>query len=341
MSDTIKVIVTVQFEEEILQRFRDVSPRLEILHRPARTYTDIGGHVWEEGEVLYTAQVFPPEDGMPKLKWIQSHFAGVDQVLKQPLIHNRPDLLITSTRGIHATNMGEYAFTMILALARHLPAIMADQRQQEWSDERYQKFLPLELRGATVGIVGYGAIGREVARLAKAFGMRVLASKRNAKKVDETEHYLVEGTGDMHGELFDRLYPPQALATMVKECDFVVLILPITEDTQNLYSEKVIQAMKPGAFLINMGRGGVVDEKALLAALKSGHLGGAAMDVFAQEPLPDDDALWSAPNLIITPHIAGNTATYNKKAAQVFEENLRRYLENKSLINVVSLEAGY
>ena len=337
----IKVIVTVHFDEETLQRLRDISPEIELLYRPAKTYTDISAPVWEEGEVLYTANVFPPQDAMPKLKWIQHHYAGVDFALKQPLISENPNVILTSTRGIHATNMGEYTLTMMLALARHIPAILKDQEQREWAEDRHQKFLPVELRGATVGIVGYGAIGREVARLAKAFGMTVLASKRNVKKVEETEHYIVEGTGDVAGELFDRLYPPQALATMVKDCDFVVNILPITPETRYSYNEKIFKAMKRGSYLINIGRGGVVDEKALIDALKSGHLAGAASDVFENEPLPEDDPIWTAPNMIVVPHIAGNTADYTRKAAKVFELNLQRYVNNEPLINVVDHSLGY
>lgn len=341
MSDAIKVLITINFGDEILQKLREISPRLEFVARPARNYSDITTQHWQEAEILYTGSVFPPADAMPKLKWIQSHYAGVDELLKQPIVQQNRDVLITSTRGIHATKIAEYVIGMFIALGHRFPQMQDASRKKEWSYDRHQRFLPFELRGATAGIVGYGSIGREVARLAKCFGMTVLAAKRNVKQVEETDHYTAEGTGDKYGGSFDRLYPPQALATMVRDCDFVVITTPLTDKTRNLYNEKVIEAMKPGSYLVNVGRGGVLDEIALVAALKSGHLAGAALDVFETEPLPEDHPLWTAPNIIITPHIGGNMPAYNQRAAEIFEENLKRYLERKPLLNLVDREEGY
>jgi phosphoglycerate dehydrogenase-like enzyme len=341
MADTIKVLITVPFKDDLIQRFRDVSPRLEILYRPARNYTDIVADVWADAEVLYAGGIFPPADSMPKLKWVQSHSAGVDNVLKQPVIQNHADLLITSTRGIHATNMAEFVMAFILMFGHRIPRIMDDQRKKVWADDRHERFIPLELRKATVGIVGYGAIGREIARVVKAFGGKVLASTRDAMTVEDREHFAFEGTGDPEGIYFDRLYPSQALATMARDCHFLVVTVPLTESTKGLVNAKVLKAMKKGSYLINVGRGGVVDEAALVDALKSGHLAGAAMDVFEQEPLPEDSPLWTAPNFILTPHVSGNTMDYHEKAAAVFEENLRRYVEGDALLNWVDRKAGY
>lgn len=341
MANEIPVLITVPFNDDLLARFQEVSPRIKLLNRPARSHTDIVANVWAEAEVLYTGTIFPPGDAMPNLKWLQSHFAGVDAVLLQPVVKNKPDLLITSMRGIHATNVAEYVLGMVLIFGHQIPRMMAAQPRKEWAEDRFEKYLPLELRGATVGIVGYGAIGREVARLVKAFGGRVLAAKRDVRVPQDREHFALEGTGDPEGVMFDRLYPPQALATMVRECDFVVITLPLTDDSRQLYDARVIKAMKKGSYLINVGRGGILDEVALIDALKSGHVRGAALDVFETEPLPHDHPLWTAPNVIITPHIVGNTADYHAKAARVFEENLRRYVEGKPLLNLVDREAGY
>lgn len=341
MSDSIKVLITLNFSDEILQRLRQISPRLEIISRPAKTYSEISTQIWQDTEILYTQAVYPPADATPKLKWLQSYSAGVDEVLKQPLLQRHPEIIITSTRGIHATNMAEYIIGMMIALGHKFPQMRESFLKREWRQDRQQKFMPLELRGATVGIVGYGAIGREVARLAKCFGMTVLAAKRNVMQVEESDHYVVEGTGDKFGNSFDRLYPPQALATMVRDCDFVVITTPLTEKTHQLYNEKVIQAMKHGSYLVNVGRGGVVDESALIDALKKGHVAGAALDVFETEPLPDDHPLWTAPNIVITPHIAGAMPTYQEKAAEIFEENLKRYIDKKPLLNVIDREEGY
>ena len=339
--DKTRVLITLNFEKPYISRFEMISDDLEILFRPARSYTDIQTDTWASAHVLYTLNIFPPAESMPNLKWVQAHSAGVDTLLKQPIIADEPDVIVTSTSGIHATNIAEYALGFILMFGHRVPGMMADQRQNEWADERHEKFVPLELRQATVGIVGYGAIGREIARLVKTFGGTVLAAKRDAKTVEDREHFSFEGRGDPDGMMFDRLYPPQALATMVRDCDFVVITLPLTPDTANLYNAKVVKAMRPGSFLINVGRGGIVDEDAVLDALRSGQIGGAAFDVFAEEPLPEDHPFWEEPNMIITPHISGNTTDYDAKAAAVFEENLRRFVEGEPLLNVVNREAGY
>ncbi len=193
--------------------------------------------------------------------------------------------------------------------------------------------MPLELRGSTVGIVGYGSLGREIARVAHTFNMEVLAVKRDVRQPADPDGYLIPGTGDSEGIYFHRLYPPEALVTMVRECDFVVLTVPLTESTRNMVDAEVLTAMKPTAFLINVSRGSVVDEVALLSALQSGEIARAAMDVFDAEPLPADNPLWKQPNVIISPHISGFARDYREKAARLFIENLKRYLARKDLLN--------
>jgi phosphoglycerate dehydrogenase-like enzyme len=341
MPDKINVLITMPFTDSLLKRFKEVSGRLHIQHRPARTYTDIIADIWGEAEILYTSSVFPPSEAAPKLKWIQLHSAGVDHAIGQSIIQQNENLQVTTTRGLHATNISEYILGMILALGHHYPRMTNDQLRREWNHDR-DRYQPLELRGATVGIIGYGAIGRETARLVKAFGGRVLAAKHNAKEATERESFTYfEGTGDPEGEMFDRLYPPQALATMVKDCHFVVNTMPLTESTHHLMDERIFRAMKKGAYVINIGRGSTVDEAALIEALQDGHLGGAALDVFEQEPLPAESPLWTMPNVIISPHIAGISKDYNRRAAEVFIENLRRYLDGEPLLNTMSRSTGY
>jgi phosphoglycerate dehydrogenase-like enzyme len=339
-SDTVHVVLTVKFSRDIQTRLEEISPRIRLHVHPARQSNDIPNRIWKNADVLYTTNILPPPGTETKLRWVQSHFAGVDSLFAHPFLKEHPSIILTSTSGIHATNMGEYVIGMILALGHHLPEMLDDQRRQDWSEQRFDRFEPLELRNSTVGILGYGSIGREVARLCKVFGATVLATKKDLKTLED-EGYRVEGTGDPEGDLFDRLYPPEATAYMVKDCDFVVITLPLTESTKNSFDEEIVKAMKPGSYLINVGRGGIVVEDALLDALESGKLAGAAMDVFATEPLPANHPLWKAPNFILTPHISGNTADYNEKAAAVFEDNLRRYLEGRPLKNVVSREMGY
>jgi phosphoglycerate dehydrogenase-like enzyme len=198
----------------------------------------------------------------------------------------------------------------------------------------------LPLRGATLGIAGYGSIGRAVANLARGFGTRVLATKRSpAEKRDAG--YTHPGAGDPEGAIPERIYGPEGLAEMVGRCDYVVLCLPSTPDTDGVVGERVLRAMRPSAYLVNVGRGTVVDEPALVRALKEGWIAGAGLDVFAREPLPVESELWDLPNVICTPHVSNNTADYERDSLGFFAHNLRRYLAGEPLLNVVDLRRGY
>ncbi len=341
MADRIPVLITVEFSDALLDTFRAVSERIELYYYPARTAEEVPDDIWARAEVLYTSTAIPEPQEVPNLRWIHVHSAGVDHLLTQP-IAEAEQIVITNASGIHATNMAEYAFMMMLALGHRLLDALRLQSAAEWaSGEKWQALIPLELRGSTLGIVGYGSIGREIARLANAFGMTVLAVKRDVLTPSDDQNYALPGTGDPTGDLFSRLYPPEALCTMVRECDFVVITTPLTEATRLMFNADAFASMKPTAYLINVGRGGVVDEDALLAALQAGTIAGAAMDVFAAEPLPADSPLWKQPNLIITPHISGMSATYAEKAAALFVENLTRYVARRDLLNVVDRSQGY
>lgn len=340
-SDPIHVLITVPFDEDTLEQFRDVSDRFEIQHVPAKQVSDVPADVWATANVLYTLDVVPEPAMAPQLRWIHAHSAGVDHLIDQPII-NAENVLLTTASGIHATNIAEYVFMMMLAFGHHLPQMIAHQAEAGWpTEKKYSAYMPLELRGSTIGIVGYGSLGREIARLANAFGMEVLASKRDVRQPADPEGYLLPGTGDPEGVYFHRLYPPEALATMVRDCNFVVLCVPLTESTRGMVNADIFAAMQPTAYLINVSRGGVVDEAALLDALQEDQIAGAAMDVFEAEPLPADSPLWKLPTMIISPHVAGNTASYNEKAARLFIENLRRYLARKDLLNQVDRTQGY
>jgi phosphoglycerate dehydrogenase-like enzyme len=229
---------------------------------------------------------------------------------------------------------------MMLALGHHMPDIFKNQNRTEWPHNRSERFGPLELRGSTVGIVGYGSIGREIARLLHPFGVTVLATKRDVMHPEDSG-YTAEGLGDPKGNRFTRLYPAQALKSMLKQCDFVVVCVPYTDETHNMIREDELAAMKQGSYLINIGRGGVVDQVALLDVLQDHHLAGAALDVFSEEPLPSNNPLWRIPNVIITPHIGGISDFYKDRAAVLFSENLKRYLEGLPLYNYFDSERGY
>lgn len=340
-SEPIQVVITVKYDAESLAAFRDVSDRVAILYHPARQANDVPDDIWAKAEVLYTSTAIPDPALVPQLRWMHVHSAGVDFVLDQPIMQVE-GMQITTSSGIHATNIAEYAFMMMLAFGHRLPEMMEHQEAAHWPDERkFITFMPQELRGSTVGIVGYGSIGREIARVAQTFGMEVLAIKRDVRQPADPHGYVIPGTGDPEGIHFHRLYPPEAVKTMVRDCDFVVITAPLTGHTRGMFDAEVLAAMKKTAFLINVGRGGIVDEDALQHALHSGQIAGAALDVFEAEPLPADSPLWKTPNLIISPHVSGNTEDYNEKAAALFIDNLKRYLGKKELLNLVDVERGY
>jgi phosphoglycerate dehydrogenase-like enzyme len=334
---TLHVLSTVRFNAEQLARLRALSPRLQLGQHTVRKADELPPGLWSKVEVLCTFGALPAPGQAPRLRWVQLLSAGADHALNHPGLSS--DTIITTASGIHAINMGEYTLALMLVWAQRLPALLDHQRRAEWPEGRFQLFAPQELRGATIGIVGYGSIGREVGRLAHAFGMRVLALQRSG---DPTDHgFTIPGVGDPQGCIPERFYRLHELRTMLAECDYVVLAVPLTESTRHLVGADELRAMKPTAFLVNVARGGVVNEPALIQALQQGWIGGAGLDVFAQEPLPADSPLWGMENVILTPHIAGTTPHYNHRAADVFAENLRRYLTGKPLLNQVDLSKGY
>jgi len=335
----IEVLTTVPFPEAVMQQLRGLSPRIRITFNPATKSDEISNDIWQRTEVLYTDILLPDLALVPNLKWVQFHYAGVDFIQGSDLL-NRKGLKITSMSGASAIQEGEYILMMLLALGHHMKDITANQEKAEWPADRWTRFSPVELTGSTVGLVGYGSISREVARLLKPFEVRVLAAKRDVMH-PEDRGYTVEGHGDPGGDYFDRLYPIEALNSMLKECDYVVVTLPLTPSTNGLIGEEELKGMKPGAFLVHVSRGGVVNEKALLQALTDKHLAGAAVDVFSQEPLPPDHPLWKAPNLILTPHVSGFSPRYKERAGIMFAENLKRYLRAEPLLNEYQPERHY
>lgn len=338
MTDTDKINVTlaIDFSDEILADLREVSPRLNI----ERHFPDVPDDVIANTEVLYAGRYFPEPENAPLLRWIQLHSAGMNHTFKHRIVQAE-DILITSTSGIHATNMAHYTLMMMLSFNYKMLMAHDLQSKAEWPDHAADLFAPVDLAEQTVGIVGYGSIGRELARLCSAMGMTVLASKRDVMNTADSDGYIEQGTGDPTGDIPDRIYPAEAVASMAKDCDYLVIIVPMTPETKNMINDDVFDAMKDTAILINIARGGVVDEPALITALSSGKIGGAALDVFQQEPLPSSSPLWNLDNVIITPHISGFTQSYNEKAAKVFKENLKRYLDNRPLLNQLNRKKGY
>ena len=306
---TVEVLITIPLSSSLVEQLQRVSSRLRINIMPAKNPDEIPAHVWESTEILFTYTLLPEAGQAPNLRWIQFHTAGIDGVIDPSLLQN-PDILYTTLSGAAVSQIAEYAIMMLLALGHRLPEILSYQRKVDWPKESWNLFTPLELLGSTVGIVGYGSIGREIARLLQPFGATILATKRDVMHPRDTG-YVPEGMGDPEGDCFHRLYPIQALRSMLKECDYVIMTLPLTPETRNLIAEDELAVIKPTAYLVDIGRGGVIDQEALLSALSEGRLAGAALDVFSEEPLPKDSDFWKLPNVIISPHISGSSRNYD------------------------------
>lgn len=250
----------------------------------------------------------------PRLRWIQSLTTGTDAILKLRAL--RPDVTVSSTRGMHGPQMSELVFLQMLALTRDFARMQRNQAAGHW--ERWPQ--PL-LWGKTVVIVGVGAIAEALAPRCKAFGMTVHGVSGSARVPDG----------------FDSVFPRDALAAAAARADYLVLIVPLSPETENLIAARVLAAMKPQAYLINVARGGVLDEQALVAALRDQRLAGAALDVFRQQPLPADDPLWHEPGVIITPLVGGMSNIYLDQAYPIVRDNLRHFLAGRmdAMRNVV------
>lgn len=332
----VNVVVAMDFDDAILARLRAVSPRLVV----ERHFPAVPDRAWHDAEVVYTASAFPTPEQAPRLRWIQLNNAGVEEALKHPILKAQ-DIEVTNTSGIHAVQIAEYSLMMMLAFNYQLVRMVEAKERIEWPENPLAIYQPMPLRGQTVGIVGYGSIGRELARLAVSLGMTVLAARRDLLHPGQPLKYAEPDTGDPASDLPDRLYPMQAIASMAKDCDFLLIACPLTRQTRHLINEDVLKAMKQTAVLINVARGAVIDEAALISALAAGRIGGAALDVFTEEPLPATSPLWNLPNVIISPHVSGARADYHQQAAALFAENLQRYLNNEPLLNQVNREREY
>ncbi|MBW3612670.1 MAG: D-2-hydroxyacid dehydrogenase [Chloroflexi bacterium] len=256
----------------------------------------------------------------PRLRWIHSASAGVDRIAT-PALRTR-ELLLTNARGVFSRPIAEYVVMMSLAVARRLPALLELQRERTWQPLRGR-----ELAELTVAIIGFGSIGIEVARLLEPFGCRILATRRHSER----------GSGAAGVEL----RPLEALHDVLRESDVVVVAAPLTEETAGLIGAEELAAMREDAWLINIARGRLIDELALRRALENGWIGGAVLDVFAEEPLSPESPLYRTPNLVITPHTSWASDRVIERSVDLFVENLRRHRAGEPLRNVVDLEAGY
>lgn len=339
MSDERQLLITVQFTQEQLDELKSLAPDFKLVSHPLSQGQELPEEDWAEVEVLYTFRALPLPEQAPKLRWIQFHLAGVEEHLDQPILR-QVKVQATSLSGANAPQVAEHALALMLALGHHIPEMVADQSRSQWATQRSQRYIPKELINSTVGIIGYGSVGQRLARMLQSFGVTILASKRDLLQTGRID-YQVDGQGDPDAVLPRRLYPGQAMRSMLKECDYVVVTVPLTAETRGMLGAKQLSAMKPGAILVDVSRGGVVDQEALVNALEKGQLAAAGLDVFAEEPLPADNPLWDMPNVLISPHVAGLSPHYVERAFTLFKENLRCYLAGEELLNKIDLERGY
>jgi len=256
-----------------------------------------------------------------QLKWIQTWSAGVNSLPLQQLAAQ--NIQLTSANGVHSYPISETVFALMLALTRNIHTYIRNQINKGWNDSGNT----LEMHNKTIGIIGVGAIGQEIAKLAKAFGMKVLGVRHSGKPAP----YV------------DEMYPQSELKNTLSQCDYVVITLPLTEDTYHLFDKTLFEKMKKSAFFINIGRGEIVKEDDLIAALQNGNIAGAGLDVFETEPLQQTSPLWEMDNVIITPHTSGATEHYAERVIEdIFLPNLKSYLENSQpTINTVHYQKGY
>ncbi|NLV74394.1 MAG: D-2-hydroxyacid dehydrogenase [Chloroflexi bacterium] len=261
----------------------------------------------------------------PKLRWVQAPSTGVNGFMAIPEFV-AGDVLLSNASGTHGNSLADHTMALILAHTRGLTTSFRRQQEHAWASRELRNYL-LELTDATLGIVGFGVIGRTIAKRAAAFDMRILA-------VD-----IIRGQVPAYVKRLDSL---EELPAMLAESDYVAVTVPYTPDTLGLIGERELAQIKPGAFLVGVSRGGVIDEDALVAALRSGHLVGAALDVCAVEPLPAESELWDAPNLIITPHTAGGSQFELERLYATFTANIRRFERGElPLINQIDKVRGF
>jgi phosphoglycerate dehydrogenase-like enzyme len=318
-------------EEEILRRIRSVSPRIRVNDGSVLVFAELRGDESKKAELdallADTEVIFgfvPPKNVMaraPKLKWMQATSAGVDR--HQGTEIWKSNVILTGVSGIHATPISEFVLGQMLMFAKSTPLSFKMKQTREW-----QRYMVHTLRNRTVGIIGLGHIGREVARLAKAFGMKVIATRRSAKQAGKARNV-------------DLLFPTNRMKELLAESDYVVLTLPLTPETRHIIGEAEFKAMKSTACIINIGRGSLIDQEALIRALEAKQIAGAGLDVVTPEPLPRESRLWDFDNVILSPHISGGMEDYMIHATELFCENLKRYLNGKKLLNVIDKNKGY
>ena len=308
----------------VLERLRSEFRELEIVHLPDNQRID---DEIVDSDVLMAWSIRPEQiAAAKKLRWIHSPAAAVNQLMFPEIVDS--EIVVTNAREVHGPVVAEHVIALIFALAKKIPQSAILQQKHIWGQQILWDEQPRirEVAGATLGMVGLGSIGRAVVKSAKALGMRVIAVREHPEKGSEGA---------------DQVVPPAQIDEVFLQADYIVLAAPVTPTTTAIANSKRIALMKNTSCLINVGRGPLVDEPALIQALVDKKIGGAALDVFPVEPLPADSPLWSVPNLLLTPHTAALTDKLWERHYTLFSDNLRRYLAGQTLLAVVDKRKGY
>jgi phosphoglycerate dehydrogenase-like enzyme len=336
MAIAVSPILSARVRPQDLERIQAAAPGSQIVNLSVEGLAD--GPVDDVEVLLRGWLVAEAFDRLlaraPHLTWVHSATSGVERALTPAALAR--DVLVTNARGVFSRPIAEHVLLMILAVSRHLPELIELQRERTW-----QPLEGRELRELTIGIVGYGSLGRSVASLASAFGARVIAMRRRGAAA------APGGPDDGDGEAFpfeprlERIVGPEGLHDLLAASDIVVLAAPLTAETEGMIDEAALGAMRRDSWLINVARGRLIDDTALLRALREHRIGGAALDTFRDEPLPQTSPYWEQPNVILTPHTAWSSARVLDRSVDLFCDNLQRFSRGEPLRNVVDPAAGY
>jgi phosphoglycerate dehydrogenase-like enzyme len=313
-----------QIPPDGVERLRARFPQVSFVHATDETARATG---LADCDVAYTWLLSAAEvASATRLKWVHTSAVAVETLALAELFAR--DVIVSNSRGVQAAPIAEHVFAVMLALAKQLPFVLEHQRGARWvQNELIGERLPWLLRRRTLGLIGVGTIGSQIALLADAFGMHVVGLRRRAASAQ------VPGVHEMLGS--------DHLDTLLRRADVVVIAAPLTPETNTMIGAAQLARMKRGAVLINVGRARIIDHGALVEALASGHLGGAALDVFPQEPLPPDDPLWGAPNVIVTPHTSGFRQGHWDEVIDLFADNLQRFRRGEPVRFRVDPALGY
>src|SRR6266480_6624762 len=326
MPDSLKIVSSFPFSQGSLNMLREAA-QADVLC--VADTNELLAHL-HEAEILCSYKVTRKWRKLaPQLRWLQAAGAGVDELRPTGILDADSGVIVTTATGIHATTISEYVFGSMLMFNRSWPEMVRLQDRHIWpSSGKWYHLSGRELADQALAIIGLGHIGRRIGELGRAFGMRVLATRRS----------ISEGETDPD---VDQLYPMERLHGMIRESDYVVVAAPLTPESNHLIGEEELRVMRPHAYLVNVSRGRVIDEAALIHALQEQWIAGAGLDVTVEEPLPADSPLFSMSNVILTPHISGVSVHYDQRLTALFADNLKRYRAGQPLRNQYDPQRGY